>query len=81
MSVRLLVILMVAVTSGLTALAQDTTQKGTQVIRGTVLDAVSNSSVTGATVTVIENGKTIKGRSLKRTVRSALPVFRLDGRS
>ncbi|MBK9184541.1 MAG: Crp/Fnr family transcriptional regulator [Ignavibacteria bacterium] len=42
---------------GLAALAQDTTQKGTQVIRGTVLDAVSNSSVTGATVTVIENGK------------------------
>lgn len=74
MSVRLLVILMVAVTSGLTALAQDTTQKGTQVIRGTVLDAVSNSSVTGATVTVIENGKTIKGAIVKKN-----GTFRIAG--
>ncbi|MBK6761504.1 MAG: TonB-dependent receptor [Ignavibacteria bacterium] len=65
---------MVAATSGLAALAQDTTQKGTQVIRGTVLDAVSNSSVTGATVTVIENGKTIKGAIVKKN-----GTFRIAG--
>ncbi len=74
MSVRLLILLMVAATSGLAALAQDTTQKGTQVIRGTVLDAVSNSSVTGATVTVIENGKTIKGAIVKKN-----GTFRIAG--
>ncbi|MBK6291959.1 MAG: TonB-dependent receptor [Ignavibacteria bacterium] len=65
---------MVAATSGLAALAQDTTQKGTQVIRGTVLDAVSNSSVTGATVAVIENGKTIKGAIVKKN-----GTFRIAG--
>jgi len=41
--------------------AQDTTNTHTQTVRGTVLDAVSNSPLTGVTVAVMEGGKAVQG--------------------
>ena len=66
MSTRLIMIIVLLVVAVLTARSQDSTRNTGHVIRGTVLDAVSNTPITGATVTVTENGKTIAGAIVKK---------------
>ncbi|MBC8124433.1 MAG: hypothetical protein H7X70_01750, partial [Candidatus Kapabacteria bacterium] len=52
---RTLMIIVLLIVAVLTAMSQDSTRNTGHVIRGTVLDAVSNTPITGATVTVTEN--------------------------
>lgn len=46
--------------------AQDSSKVTVQTVRGTVLDGISNSPITGATVAIIENGKPTKGAIVKK---------------
>jgi hypothetical protein len=67
MSARTLVLLLaVAIAAAGSLFAQDTVRAGTQVVRGTVLDALTNTPITGATVTVLENGKVLKGGIVRK---------------
>ncbi|MCX6141447.1 MAG: hypothetical protein NTX15_11595 [Candidatus Kapabacteria bacterium] len=66
MSRYFITVSLLIVLSILPTIAQDSVSTGGQVIRGTVLDAVSNAPITGATVAVFMNGKRIKGAVVKK---------------